>query len=307
MTDRARLARALVSLDGLSVGDALGERFFGAPVEAIRRIVARELPPGPWRYTDDTEMACAVVETLAHHGRVDCDALAATFAWRYRRDPMRGYGRGAHDLLQSIGRGSRWQDVAWRAFGGQGSRGNGGAMRVAPLGAYYADALDLDELVEEARKSAMVTHAHLDGQAGAIAVALAAAWVARRSGQEADDGTAILRFALARTPGGPTRDGVGKAVELAARWAKDGPPSSPAEAAAAELGNGADVCASDTVPLALFWAQRCLGSFEDTFWFTVAGLGDRDTTCAIACGIAALADPPPAAWVSARERLPLDL
>ncbi len=47
-------------------------------------------------------------------------------------------------------------------------------MRVAPLGAYFAD--DLPCLVTEARASAEITHAHPEGQAGAIAVAVAAAW-----------------------------------------------------------------------------------------------------------------------------------
>ncbi len=56
--------RALLSLDGLSVGDVLGERFFGLPEEAAQRIAARTVPPGPWRYTDDTEMALGLVECL---------------------------------------------------------------------------------------------------------------------------------------------------------------------------------------------------------------------------------------------------
>src|SRR5579862_8575440 len=57
-----RLARARLSLEGLSVGDAFGERFFG-PARAIRaRLESRELPPPPWRYTDDTVMSLGIVE-----------------------------------------------------------------------------------------------------------------------------------------------------------------------------------------------------------------------------------------------------
>src|SRR5205809_620904 len=54
--------------------------------------------------------------------------------------------------------------------------GNGGAMRVAPLGAYFAD--DLERCVAEALASSLVTHTHPEGVAGTIAVALAAgmAW-----------------------------------------------------------------------------------------------------------------------------------
>ena len=39
--------RAWLSLDGLSVGDAFGERFFGPPHEAVQRIARRELSEAP--------------------------------------------------------------------------------------------------------------------------------------------------------------------------------------------------------------------------------------------------------------------
>src|SRR5262245_45014947 len=51
-----RLARAMASLDGLSVGDAFGERFFLHPHVAQLIIGERGLPEPPWRYTDDTQM-----------------------------------------------------------------------------------------------------------------------------------------------------------------------------------------------------------------------------------------------------------
>src|SRR5437764_9793231 len=163
-----RLERARLALDGLSVGDAFGQRFFYAPsVESL--IAERAVPQPPWRYTDDTEMALAIVEVLERHGRIDQDDLARTFARRYDADPGRGYGPMAHEILEAIGAGQPWQAVAGAAFGGMGSMGNGAAMRVAPLGAYFAD--DPDAVVDQARASAAVTHAHPDGQAGAIAVA----------------------------------------------------------------------------------------------------------------------------------------
>lgn len=52
-----RLDRAHVALEGLSVGDAFGERFFVHPDVAGRLIAERALPVPPWSYTDDTEMA----------------------------------------------------------------------------------------------------------------------------------------------------------------------------------------------------------------------------------------------------------
>src|SRR5262252_1269738 len=47
--ERLRLAR--MALDGLSVGDAFGERFFGSGAALIG---SRAIPKAPWRWTDDT-------------------------------------------------------------------------------------------------------------------------------------------------------------------------------------------------------------------------------------------------------------
>ena len=137
----ARMERALLSLDGLSVGDAFGERFFLPPQAALSMVEQRATPRGPWRYTDDTEMALGIVQVLEEHGRIDQDALAQVFGARYRENPHRGYGGTAHGILEAIYLGEPWRRVSSQVFGGTGSMGNGGAMRVGPLGAYFADDL----------------------------------------------------------------------------------------------------------------------------------------------------------------------
>lgn len=75
-----------------------------------------------------------------------------------------GYGAGAVVILHQIRAGVPWRQAAAAAFGGQGPRGNGAAMRVAPLRAYHADRPAA--VAEEAIKSAEVTHAHPEGVAG---------------------------------------------------------------------------------------------------------------------------------------------
>jgi ADP-ribosylglycohydrolase len=293
--DRAgRLERARLSLEGLSLGDAFGQCFFVDPAQVEGRIEARVEPPAPWLYTDDTVMALAIDEVLAQAGRVDQDALAAAFARRYVAEPRRGYGGGAHTLLRQLADGVPWQTAAPALFEGQGSFGNGGAMRAAPLGAYFAD--DLNALVAAALASAEVTHAHPDGQAGAVAVAAAAAFACL--GRDAPEG-GLLAFAHAHTPPGATRDGIGYAASL--------PEGCSVRLAASALGTGALVSSADTVPFALWCAARCPHDFAEALWLTVAGLGDRDTTCAIVGGIVALAagrGSLPAAWLAAREPLP---
>jgi ADP-ribosylglycohydrolase len=73
-----------------------------------------------------------------------------------------------------------WQIV--EEFIDQGVSG-GSAMRVAPLGAYFAD--DPERIADQARLSAMPTHSHAEAAAGAVAVAVAAglAWQMRNSAE----------------------------------------------------------------------------------------------------------------------------
>lgn len=290
--------RARTSLEGLSVGDAFGERFFG-PVRAIKaRLESRDLPPPPWRYTDDTAMALSVVEVLARHGRIEPDELARAFGRRYAEAPGRGYGRGVRDTLEALGRGEDWRVVAPRAFGGSGSMGNGGAMRAAPVGAFFAD--DPQALVDDAKLSAAVTHSHPEGVAGAVAVAAGAAFAWRLATSADVGGKDLLAFAEALTPASETRDGITAARTLA--------PDATIDAAAQRLGSGVRITSQDTVPFSLWCAQRNLDDYAQALWDGVAGLGDVDTVCAIVGGIVVLktgVDAIPRAWRNARE--PLDL
>jgi ADP-ribosylglycohydrolase len=298
MTDTAieRLARALISLEGLSVGDAFGERFFVHPASVQLLIGEHALPAAPWRYTDDTQMALSIVQVLRVHGSVDQNALARSFGRGY--DISRGYGPAMHRLLVLFRSGKRWQPAARAQFGGEGSYGNGGAMRVAPLGAYFAD--DLDVAAEQAARSAKVTHAHPEGIAGAIAVAVAAGCAAGGHEGRSQSGVeeifdAVLRF----VPTSNVRNGIERARDLRANIA--------VAHAAAVLGNGTLISAQDTVPFALWCAARHLGNYEEALWATVSGLGDRDTTCAIVGGIVACSagiESIPDEWRASREPLP---
>jgi ADP-ribosylglycohydrolase len=275
-----RLALALESLAGLSVGDALGTV---APTDIS------DLPPGPWEWTDDTEEACCLVAVLAE-GDFDRDAFAELLGRCH--DPDRGYGAGAVVMLREIRDGLPWPIASAAAFDGQGSAGNGAAMRAAPLGAWHADSLA--HAAAQGARAAEVTHAHAEGIAGGVAVTVAAATAAagRLDGQKPD----LLRTVIAHTPAGRLRDGL-----LVARGI-----TSAAEAAH-ELGNGSRATAPDTVPFAIWVADRFLGDYPAAIAACVEAGGDVDTTCAMAGGIVAaytgLAGIPPA-WLSAREPLP---
>ena len=282
------IERALISLEGLSVGDAFGETAFYTAYSPPSR---QELPAGTWPWTDDTHMALSIVETLFTCGRIDQDALALHFARRFIEAPYRGYAGGAALLLTQITQGADWRQAAPALFHG-GSYGNGGAMRAAPIGGFFAD--DPARAAQEGRLSAMVTHAHPEGQAGAMAVAAAAA-VAADPHHPA--GSEFIQSVLRFTPEGETRRRMEHSLTI---------PPTDLRAAMFQLGTGAGVSAQDTVPYCIWCAAYHLDDFADALWWTVGGLGDCDTTCAIVGGIVALSAPAPADWVAHREPLPQD-
>jgi ADP-ribosylglycohydrolase len=109
-------SRAVASLRGLAVGDALGSCFF-IP-DNLPALHARELPSDPWWWTDDTEMACSVFTILDRHGRIDQDALAASFAEHHDFD--RGYGAGVNRMLRLI-RQETGTGVSWSHSPGTGA------------------------------------------------------------------------------------------------------------------------------------------------------------------------------------------
>jgi poly(ADP-ribose) glycohydrolase ARH3 len=127
-------------------------------------------------YTDDTQMAIGVAETLIECGEIREEELAAAFARNY--DPARGYGQGAQRVIEAIIAEEDWRGLARTLFPG-GSLGNGAAMRVAPVGLAFCD--DLDAVSAQAELSARPTHVHPLAVDGARMLALAVALATRES------------------------------------------------------------------------------------------------------------------------------
>ncbi|MCP5515689.1 MAG: ADP-ribosylglycohydrolase family protein [Verrucomicrobiales bacterium] len=290
----------MLSLEGLAIGDAVGEMLAGRYTQAAE-VIELGLPAGPWFHTDDTEMALSIVDVLRLYGHIRQDSLARRFAWRYANQPDRGYGSMTRAQLNEINRGGDWRQGASNAFGGQGSLGNGGAMRVAPLGAYFAD--DLARTAREAEASATVTHTHPEGIAGTIAVAVAAAqsWRSRKEDPSAR-AAHIFKAAMEFTPESQVRRGILIASQT--------PPTVPLAAVVKALGNGSRVTAPDTVPFAL-WCVACHpDDFVRALSLTISAGGDCDTNAAIVGGIVALAvgtEGIPAEWRTQKEPFPANL
>jgi len=291
MTNRADLrSKFLGGMVGSALGDAIGELAFRGLGEAgLRAEVAQR---DVLVYTDDTAMAIGLAESITQMGRLDEQHLGDTFRANFRREPWRGYASGPPTLFSLVGRhGMSYSEAARSLFGGQGSFGNGAAMRVAPVGLFYHDAPDL---YEKARASASVTHAHPVGVDGAAVLAWAVAQAVRLDPREPfpfeDFSQGLVDFA--RTP--EIRDKMMRVRDLVA---EEVPPPD----AARRLGRS--VAVHESMPFAVYAFLRHPQSFEDCLFCTILHGGDRDTLGAMACAVSGAylgVEAIPPAW---REKL----
>ena len=275
---------------GLATGDALGAPYEGGALERlVWRLIGRTRD-GCLRWTDDTQMAMDLANSLLEEDGLQPDALARRFAAGYRWS--RGYGPGAARVLKRIRRGETWE-TASKAVYAEGSYGNGAAMRAPVLALFFTT--HRDELLQSARDSAVVTHAHPLAIEGAIAIALAAhdLLAGRSASQVIHDVQTVCS-----TPEFSER------LKTAAAWIDAGETPGPRRVAAT-LGNRMTAPAS--CPTALYIALRHLAaSFESMMQFIIECRGDVDTIGAMAgalWGIANGADHLPSVALEARGDL----
>lgn len=268
--ERPRRRAARGSLLGVACGDALGAPFEGATTVAARDVRAWATSSRPLRWTDDTAMTLVLARHLvATGGVVDEEALAWAFAEEWRADPHRGYGSLPPAIFRAALTGGDWADVARSAFGGRGSWGNGGAMRVAP--AAFAPT-DLAGRVDLARRQAAVTHTHPLGQDGAALQCAAVAQAAATAGRSLDL-DAFLAAVASHVRTTELAGALGTVGEVVRQRAAP-------EDVAAALGH--DVSAPGSVPAALACFLRWPDDVEAAVSFAVQVGGDADTIAAMA-------------------------
>lgn len=257
---------------GTGLGDAIGEMAFHCQHRAD--LQARIAQADQLHYTDDTAMAIGLAESLVEVGGVEEQHLGDTFHDHYRREPWRGYASGPPSIFGLVQRGGMsYAEAARRLFGGQGSFGNGAAMRIAPLGLFFYDAPDL---YDKARRSARVTHAHPIGIDGAAVLARA---VARAVGLDPQEPFPLQLFCeelvdFARTS--EMRDKMQSVHRLLAQG------TTPL-ASARHLGRS--VAVHESLPFALYAFLRHPTSFEDCLFCASLHGGDCDTLGAMACSM----------------------
>ncbi len=257
---------------GSALGDAIGELAFRFPEEGRLRAAIAAAPM--LRYTDDTAMAIGLAESLAERGDLDPHYLGRTFHRHFNREPWRGYAAGPPAIFQMVDQsGITYEEAARRLFDGEGSLGNGAAMRVAPLGLFFHDAPDL---YAKAAAAAAVTHAHPLAQDGAAVQAGTVAMALHLDPRKPFPRDAFLRriLALAKTPE------IKEKLSLVRALLKGGVHGTKA---AAILGKSVKV--HESLPFALYAFLAQPNSFEDCLMVAVLSGGDRDTLGAMAGAI----------------------
>lgn len=269
---RVRKSKFLGGMVGSALGDAIGELAFRGLGEAeLRAEIERR---GKLVYTDDTAMAIGLAESIVQTGRLDEQHLGDTFRANFRHEPWRGYASGPPTIFHLVERYDiSYSEAARSLFGGQGSFGNGAAMRIAPVGLFFHDSPDL---YEQACISAAVTHAHPIGMDGAAVLACAVAQAVKLDPQELFPFEDFWQGLVdhARTP--VMRD---KLKLVRTLIAEDVPPLE----AAKNLGHS--VAVHESLPFALYAFFRHPGSFEECLFCAVLHGGDRDTLGAMACAV----------------------
>jgi ADP-ribosyl-[dinitrogen reductase] hydrolase len=176
-------SRAVGSLLGLALGDALGAPFeflragnVPDPVPALEQPWL-DLPPGST--TDDTAMARNLARSLADRGGLDPDDLVRRHLEWFATDPP-DVGTLTRRVLKRAAAGEDATAAAraiWQERGPEVSAGNGSVMYCAPLGLAFANRPS--ELVELAPALSVLTHHDERCRTAVLAVTLAVAALVR--------------------------------------------------------------------------------------------------------------------------------
>lgn len=154
--------KTLDRLRGVAVGAAVGDAL-GMPLEflpptplnqLVREMQASRLAAG--NFTDDTEMALAVAESLLQQKPLDPVDLSQRFVEWYRRRPS-DIGLYTSMVLQGVDHGLPWEEAAQRAQeSNPNNAANGSVMRCWPVAIAWWD--NRLHLAADSELQSRVTH-----------------------------------------------------------------------------------------------------------------------------------------------------
>ncbi len=158
---------------GSAAGDALGAGYEftnPTPDQDITMVGGGGFGWAPGEWTDDTQMAVAILDVIAT-GSSDLDAIASNFLKWYAAGPA-DVGNQTRSVLDGV---ALPEDLARAATSyletNPGSAGNGALMRTAPVALVALD--DRSEIARLAESIASLTHAHPDSVAACVLWSLA--------------------------------------------------------------------------------------------------------------------------------------
>lgn len=163
---------------GQAFGDAVGFMVEGQSPESCRSFVSEIMNDqvaltmhqrGPYvfgQYSDDTQCARELLESLLTKNRFDQNDYGHRIAELFVEDRIVGRGRATEAAAFRIAQGVPVNQAGTPAP----AAGNGSAMRAAPIGLYARDRV---QLIDWARRQGEVTHTDPRASAGAIAIARA--------------------------------------------------------------------------------------------------------------------------------------
>ncbi|MGP3991254.1 ADP-ribosylglycohydrolase family protein [Streptomyces sp. 3N207] len=264
-----RMERAIATVVGSAVGDALGAPFEFGPPGAFS---ARFPEPGcggemcggggwePGEATDDTQMAVLVAESLLQRGGLDLPDIFARFQ-RWAAAEPKDIGLQTEDVLTN---GMPWDLAAAIHFQiNQRAAGNGSLMRASTSAVYFSRA-GRSATMNAARRIAALTH----GDRAAWEGTAVFHELIRLSLAGADPLCAIPDVLDLVHPDHRQR----YATVLAADWHPD---------QATEFNGAVWPCLGSAV-----WALRSTTSFQDAIRAAIDVGGDTDTVAAVTGGLA---------------------
>ena len=261
---------------GSFLGDAFGAGFEGMSAEMARSHLHVLSEKFLRRYTDDTDMTLSLAGSMTECGKVDLEDIANKFTLHC--DLTRGYAIGTIKAVLALRSGAAWHQVSRIVFE-DGSFGNGGAMRVSPVGLFY------HQSPEDLRKAAMdqanITHVHRLGQWGAVMQAAAVGWaVLQESTKPLNKGDMVIHLREALWPG-PVEyhralNEMEKMFDLGGKLK--------GEEVVRRLGHGVE--AHRSVPTASYIFLAYGPDFQDSIRAAISLGGDTDTIAAMVGAIA---------------------
>jgi len=252
------------SMVGSAIGDAIGEMAFSYPekdelLKAISQV--KELI-----YTDDTAMAIGLAESLIERKGIDQQHLGDTFYKNFVREPWRGYASGPPSIFSLVRRtGISYVHAAKTLFGGEGSLGNGAAMRVTPVGLFFYHS---DLLYEQACASAEVTHSHPVGKDGAAVQAYGIAQALLLDPKEEFPRERFIKNMISFAKTSEIREKLEEVQNLLNEECSE-------RMASKRLGRS--VAVHESMPFSIYSFLRYPKSFESCLFCSILHGGDRDT------------------------------